>query len=89
MRIFIGNLAFSTSDNDLEALFASYGRVTNARIATDKGTGKSRGFGFVDMPDVREAADAIEDLHGSTFSGRTLTVNEAKPREARTDARLA
>jgi len=81
MRIFIGNIAFSTTDNDLEALFASYGRVTHARIATDKDTGKSRGFGFVDMPVRDEALEAIEDLHGSTFSGRTLTVSEAKPRE--------
>jgi len=81
MRIFIGNLAFSTNDNDLEALFASYGRVTHAHIATDKSTGKSRGFGFVDMPDQGEAAEAIEDLHGSLFSGRALTVSEAKPRE--------
>ena len=89
MRIFIGNLAFSTSDNDLEALFASYGTVSHAHIATDKGTGRSRGFGFVDMPDLREAAEAIEDLHGTLFNGRALTVSEAKPRETRTDARLA
>ena len=89
MRIFIGNVAFSTSEFDLEELFGRLGRVTGARIATDRDTGRSRGFAFVDMPDTAEAQAAIDALHGSLFGGRPLTVNEARPRETRTDYRLA
>jgi RNA recognition motif-containing protein len=81
MRIFVGNVAFSTSEFDLEELFGRYGRVTRATIATDRTTGHSRGFAFVEMPDATEAQAAIEALHGSSFGGRPLTVNEARPRE--------
>ena len=80
MRIFVGNIAFSTSEFDLEELFGRYGRVSRATVATDRDTGRSRGFGFVDMPDASEAEAAIEGLHGSTFANRPLTVNEARPR---------
>jgi RNA recognition motif-containing protein len=83
MRIFVGNCAFSTSEFDLEELFGRYGRVTRATIATDRMTGRSRGFAFVEMPDATEAQAAIEALHGTAFAGRPLTVNEARPREAR------
>ena len=83
MRIFVGNVAFSTSEFDLEELFGRYGRVSSTRIATDRDTGRSQGFGFVDMPDTAEAQAAIEALHGASFAGRPLTVNEARPREAR------
>jgi RNA recognition motif-containing protein len=89
MRIFVGNVAFSTSEFDLEELFGRYGRVTRATIATDRVTGRSRGFGFVDMPDSTEAQAAIEALRGSTFGGRPLTVNEARPREERDNPRPA
>jgi len=87
MRIFVGNVAFSTSEFDLEELFGRYGRVSSARIATDRATGRSRGFGFVEMPDQAEAQAAVEALHGSSFGGRPLTVNEARPREERDSPR--
>ena len=83
MRIFVGNVAFSTSEFDLEELFGRHGRVTRATIATDRVTGRSRGFAFVEMPEREEALAAIAALHGSTFGGRPLTVNEARPREER------
>jgi RNA recognition motif-containing protein len=83
MRIFVGNIAFSTSEFDLEELFGRYGRVSSARIATDRDPGRSRGCGFVDMPGQAEAQAAIEALHSSMFGGRPLTVNEAKPRGER------
>ena len=81
MRIFVGNVAFSTSEFDLEELFGRYGRVTRATIATDRTTGHSRGFAFVEMPDATEAQTAIMGLHGTAVEGRLLTVNESRPRE--------
>ena len=87
MRIFVGNVAFSTSEFDLEELFGRYGRVARATIATDRVTGRSRGFGFVEMPEREEAQAAVEALHGSSFGGRPLTVNEARPREERDSPR--
>jgi RNA recognition motif-containing protein len=87
MRIFVGNVAFSTSEFDLEELFGRYGRVNRATVATDRETGHSRGFAFVEMPDTTEAQAAIEALHGSSFGGRPLTVNEARPREERASPR--
>jgi RNA recognition motif-containing protein len=89
MRIFVGNVAFSTSEFDLEGLFGRYGRVSRATIATDRATGRSRGFAFVEMPAQDEALAAIEALHGSSFGGRPLTVNEARPREDRDNPRPA
>jgi cold-inducible RNA-binding protein len=83
MRIFVGNLAWTTTEDELEQLFAPYGRVDRAEIITDRYTGRSRGFGFVDMPDAREAQAAIADLQGTSLDGRPLTVNEAREREAR------
>ncbi len=81
MRIFVGNVAFTTSEFDLVELFGRYGHVTRATIATDRDTGRPRGFAFVEMPDATEAHAAIEALHGSSLLGRPLTVNEARPRE--------
>ena len=83
MRIFVGNVAFSASEFDLAELFGRYGHVTAARLATDRETGRPRGFAFIDMPDQAEAQAAIEALHGSSLLGRPLTVNEAKPRPER------
>jgi hypothetical protein len=80
-NLYVGNLPFSTTTADLEQLFAQYGTVTKAQVITDRETGRSRGFGFVEMSDGVEAA--IEALHESEFQGRRLTVNEAKPREER------
>ena len=83
MNIYVGNLSFDTSERDLEAAFAAYGAVASARIATDRETNRPRGFGFVEMASQAEAQAAIGALNGSELQGRTLTVNEAKPREDR------
>ena len=83
MNIYVGNLSFDTTENELERAFATYGAVTTARIATDRDTGRARGFGFVEMASNEEAQAAIRALNGSELQGRTLTVNEAKPREDR------
>jgi cold-inducible RNA-binding protein len=83
MNIFVGNLAWTTTEEDLAQLFEPFGIVEQARIATDRDTGRSRGFGFVEMPDDMEAQAAIDELNGSSIGGRPLTVNEARPREER------
>jgi len=83
MNIYVGNLSYNTTSSDLEEAFAQHGTVSTARVATDKYTGKSRGFGFVEMPDNNEARKAIDALNGRDLDGRTLNVNEAKPREDR------
>ena len=80
MKLYIGNLSFRTDEQGLEALFSNYGQVDEAAIVMDRGTGRSRGFGFVNMPNDEEAQKAIEALHGQEFEGRTLTVNEARPK---------
>jgi RNA recognition motif-containing protein len=80
-NIYVGNLSFQTTADDLRDLFGEYGEVTRAQIVTDRDTGRSRGFGFVEMSDGGD--QAISALSGSQFQGRTLTVNEAKPREDR------
>lgn len=80
MNIYVGNLPFSTSDNELRDLFGQVGNVTSARVITDRDTGRSRGFGFVEMPSAAEAQEAIQRFHGYSLGGRSLTVNEAKPR---------
>ena len=80
MNIFVGNLPFSTTEGDLRQLFAEYGTVESAAVITDRDTGRSRGFGFVELaPDAR-AADALRDLDGTELNGRAIKVNEAKPR---------
>ena len=83
MNIFVGNLAFSTTDHDLRQLFEPYGEVDTINIITDRYTGQSRGFGLVEMPDRAAAQAAIQGLQGQALGGRTLNVNEAKPREPR------
>ncbi|MFH1059112.1 MAG: RNA-binding protein [Pseudomonadota bacterium] len=80
MNIYVGNLPFSTADNDLHDLFSQVGSVVSARVITDRDTGRSRGFGFVEMTSSAEAQDAIQRFHGYSLGGRNLTVNEAKPR---------
>jgi RNA recognition motif-containing protein len=81
MRIFVANIAFTTTEDELERLFAPYGSVDRAQIITDRETGRSRGFGFVEMPNTTEAKAAIAGLNGTSLGGRTLTVNEARQRE--------
>ena len=80
MRIYIGNLNYDTNDEALLAIFKEYGQVESAKVITDKYSGRSRGFGFVEMPDSAEAQKAIEALNGQEVDGRTLKVNEARPR---------
>ena len=83
MNIFVGNLPWTTTEEELTQLFEPFGTVYQARIATDRDTGRSRGFGFVEMPHDAEAQAATEELNGATIGGRQLTVNEARPREDR------
>jgi len=86
VNIFVGNLAFSATDHDLRQLFEPYGVVDTINIITDRYTGQSRGFGFVEMPDSAAAKAAIQGLQGQALGGRTLNVNEAKPREPRRES---
>lgn len=83
MRIYVGNLPFSTTDDELRTLFEEHGAVDSATVVTDRGTGRSRGFGFVDMLDDSEARRAIQNLAEHDLGGRPLKVNEARPRENR------
>lgn len=80
-RLYVGNLAFAVSSDDLRELFGQYGSVASAEVISDRETGRSRGFGFVELSDGGDAA--IEALNGTELQGRTLTVNEARPREQR------
>jgi len=83
VNIFVGNLAFSATDQDLRQLFEPYGVVDTINVITDRDTGRSKGFGFVEMSDSAAAKAAIQGLQGKGLEGRALTVNEAKPREPR------
>jgi len=82
-KLFVGNLSFNATTADLEALFGQAGAVSSVNIISDKFTGQSRGFGFVEMGSTQEAQTAIERFNGYELQGRALTVNEAKPQEAR------
>ncbi len=82
-KLYVGNLSFNTSNEDLQELFASAGTVESANIVEDRDTGRSRGFGFVEMSSAAEVKTAIEQLNGKEVDGRSLTVNEARPREER------
>ena len=82
-KLYVGNLSFQTSSEDLRAHFAQVGNVESASVVEDRMTGRSRGFGFVEMTTPEEAAAAIEQLNGKDFGGRNLTVNEARPRTDR------
>ena len=83
MNIYVGNLPYSANEEDLKEVFAAHGEVTSVRIITDRDTGQSKGFGFIDMPNDEEATAAIEALEGAEFQGRNLRVNQSKPREDR------
>lgn len=87
MNIYVSNIAFNATTHDLRQLFESYGAVDKVSIITDRDTGQSRGFGFVEMPDSAAAKAAIQGLQGKELAGRTLNVNEAKPREPRREPR--
>ena len=83
MNIYVGNLSYDTTETELQQAFGQYGTVSSARVATDRDTGRARGFGFVEMPNAAEAQAAIAGMNGQSLQGRTLTVNEARPREDR------
>jgi RNA recognition motif-containing protein len=82
MKLYVGNLSFNTSEQQLRELFEPYG-VTSAQLAMDRESGRPRGFGFVEVTDSEKGNAAVAALHGKELDGRTLTVNEAKPREPR------
>lgn len=83
MNIYVANLPYSTDRDQLREIFAAYGEVSSARVVTDRETGRSKGFGFVEMPDNVQAAAAVEALSGSEVGGRKIVVNEARPRPPR------
>ncbi|MBR4672850.1 MAG: RNA-binding protein [Victivallales bacterium] len=82
-NLYVGNLSYSVKDDELNALFAAFGKVTSARVIMDRETQRSKGFGFVEMENDAEAQAAIDALNGKENNGRQLTVNEARPREPR------
>ncbi len=81
MKLYVGNLSYQTSDSDLQQLFSQAGQVESTILITDRDTGRSRGFGFVEMASREEGERAIRELNGKEVDGRALTVNEARPRE--------
>ena len=83
MKLYVGNLSYDTTNESLEELFAEFGSVRSAQVIQDRDTGRSKGFGFVEMADESSAQAAIDGLHDRDHDGRKLTVNEAKPREDR------
>ena len=83
MNIYVSNLGFAVQDDDLKKFFTPYGEVTSAKIINDRETGRSRGFGFVEMSDDTASQKAIAELDGTTIEGRTMKVMEAKPKESR------
>src|SRR5881392_1304197 len=82
-KLYVGNLSYQVDSSELEQLFGQHGQVTSAQIINDRDTGRSKGFGFVEMASDDEATAAITALNGQQHNGRTLTVNEARPREER------
>lgn len=82
MNIFVGNLPFNASESDLRSLFAEYGDIESVAVITDRDTGRSRGFGFVELASNARADDAIRDLDGTEINGRAIKVNQAKPRSS-------
>jgi len=86
-RLYVGNLSYSVTNESLEELFAQYGSVQSAQVVQDRDTGRSKGFGFVEMADDNAAQEAIRALNEKEHDGRNLTVNEARPREERSGSR--
>ncbi len=87
MNIYVGNLSFQTTDQELQKAFENYGQVDSVRIITERDTGRSKGFGFLEMPVREEAMAAIENLNGAELGGRSLKVNESRPKPASHDRR--
>lgn len=86
-KLFVGSLSWQTTDSDLRTAFESYGEITEAKVITERDTGRSRGFGFVTFARVEDAKTAISKMHGSSLDGRTLTVNEAQEKSPRQGGR--
>ena len=86
-KLYVGNLSYGTSDSDLQTLFGSHGTVQSAQVIMDRETGRSKGFGFVEMESGEQAQAAIKAMNGQDINGRPLTVNEARPREDRGGSR--
>jgi RNA recognition motif-containing protein len=86
MKLYVGGLAYSTTDKELEELFATMGQVVSVAIIKDRDSGQSKGFGFVEMADVKEGQNAIKELSGKEVGGRQIIVNEARPQEDRRPA---
>lgn len=82
-KLYVGNLAYSVDNNSLEEMFSNFGQVASAQVITDRDTGRSKGFGFVEFSDAQAAKSAINEMNGKDVGGRSLTVNEARPREDR------
>ncbi len=88
MNIYVGNLSFGVTEEDLRQAFDPFGQISSVKVITDRNTGRSKGFGFVDMPNNAEAQSAISGLNGKELQGRSLKVDEARPRsEGRRDSR--
>lgn len=87
MNIYISNLSYGVSDADLNQLFTEYGEITSAKVIMDRESGRSRGFGFVEMPNDAEAQKAINELNGADYDGKTISVTVARPRTERSDNR--
>lgn len=84
-KLYVGGLPYSVTETQLEEIFAAHGTVESARVITDRMTGRSRGFGFVEMSSPEEAEGAMQKLNGTDLEGRSLTVNEAKPQQPRSE----
>jgi RNA recognition motif-containing protein len=83
MKLYVGGLAYSVTDKELDELFAQHGSVTSATVIKDRDSGQSKGFGFVEMSELKEAQTAIKELNGKEVSGRSIVVNQARPQEDR------
>lgn len=88
MNLYVSNLSFGVEDNDLKALFDAYGTVTSCKVIKDRDTGRSRGFGFVEMSSKEEGQKAINELNNSEFEGKNISVNEARPKTDRPQSRF-
>jgi len=86
MKIYVGNLSYDVTDDKLNAMFSAYGAVDSAQVIIDRDTGRSKGFGFVEMSDLKQAQAAMAGLNSTELDGRAITVNEARPREPRRDS---
>ncbi|MEK7603033.1 MAG: RNA-binding protein [Patescibacteria group bacterium] len=83
MKLYVGGLAYAVTDKDLEETFAAQGKVVSAVVIKDRDSGQSKGFGFVEMEDIKEGQNAIKELNGKEISGRSIVVNQARPQEER------